>query len=124
MEAEAATVEAEAATVEAEAATVEAEAATVEAVVGMVEASVEASVVGMVEASVVAVILALVGGMAIGRKAKKPWIGSAIIGADWAVSFGINQSGLVTHGNRAFPEPVKTGLTPSSLSGNGRDDWT
>jgi hypothetical protein len=112
--------EAEAATVEAEAATVEAEAATVEAVVGMVEAS----VVGMVEASVVAVILALVGGMAIGRKAKKPWIGSAIIGADWAVSFGINQSGLVTHGNRAFPEPVKTGLTPSSLSGNGRDDWT
>jgi hypothetical protein len=41
-------------------------------------ATVEASVVGMVEASVVgmasvvAVILALVGGMAIGRKAKKP----------------------------------------------------
>jgi hypothetical protein len=78
--------------------------ATVE-VAGMVEASaagmVEASAVGM--ASVVAVILALVGGMAIGRKAKKPWIGSAIMGADWAVSFGINQLGLVTHGNRAFP---------------------
>jgi hypothetical protein len=61
----------------------------VEEVVGMVE-----EVVGMVEASVVAVILALVGGMAIGRKAKKPWIGSAIMGADWAVSFGINQLGF------------------------------
>jgi hypothetical protein len=39
----------------------------VEAVVGM----------GMVKASMVAVIL-LMGGMAIGRKAKKPWIGNAI----------------------------------------------
>ena len=77
--------------------------ATVEAVVGM----------GMVKASVVAIIL-LVGGMAIGRKAKKPWIGTAIMGADWAVSFGIDQSSLVTHGNRAFPEPVSTGLTLSS----------
>ena len=83
--------------------------------------AVEASVLGM--ASVVAVILALVGGMAIGRKAKKPWIGGAIMGADWAVSFGINQLGLVTDGNRAIPEPVKTGLTLSSSSGNGRDDW-
>ena len=61
--------------------------ATVKAVAGM----------GMVKASVVAIIL-LVGGMAIGRKAKKPWIGSAIMGADWAVSFGINQLGLATHG--------------------------
>jgi len=108
-------------------ATVEAVEGMVEAVVGMVEASVvgmvEASVVGMVEASVVAVILALVGGMTIGRKAKKPWIGGAIMGADWAVSFGINQLGLVTDGNRAIPEPVKTGLTLSSSSGNGRDDW-
>jgi hypothetical protein len=38
-----------------------------------------------------------VGAMAIGRKAKKPWIGSAIMGADWAVSFGINLLGLATH---------------------------
>jgi hypothetical protein len=60
--------------------------ATVEAVAGM----------GMVKASVVAIIL-LVGAMAIGRKAKKPWIGSAIMGADWAVSFGINLLGLATH---------------------------
>jgi hypothetical protein len=91
----------------------------------MVEEAVatEEAVVGMVEASVVAII-PLVGGTAIGGKAKKPWIGSAIMGADWAVSFGINQLGLVTHGNRAFPEAVKTGLTLSSLSGNGRDDWT
>jgi hypothetical protein len=84
--------------------------ATVEAVAGMVEVS----VAGMVEASVGAVILALVGGMAIGRKAKKPCIGSAIMDADWAVSFGINHLGLVIYGNRAFPEPVKTGLTLSS----------
>ena len=92
----------------------EAVVATVEAVVATVEA-----VVGMVEASVVAVILALVGGMATGRKAKKPWIGSAIVGADCSVSFGINQLGLVTHGNRAFPEPVKTGLTLRTL----REPW-
>jgi hypothetical protein len=36
------------------------------------------------------VILALAGGTAIGGKAKKPWIGNAIIGADCSVSFGIN----------------------------------
>jgi hypothetical protein len=59
----------------------------VEAAVGM----------GMVKVSVVAVI-PKVKGTAIGRKAKKPWIGSAIMGADWAVSFGINQLGLATHG--------------------------
>jgi hypothetical protein len=53
--------------------------ATEEAVVGM----------GMVKVSVVAAI-PKVKGAAIGRKAKKPWIGSAITGADWAVSFGIN----------------------------------
>src|SRR5260221_11925440 len=61
--------------------------ATEEAVVGM----------GMVKVSVVAAI-PKVKGTAIGRKAKKPWIGSAIMGADWAVSFGINQFGLATHG--------------------------
>jgi hypothetical protein len=55
--------------------------------------------VDVVEASVVAVILALAGGTAIGRKAKKPWIGTAIMGVDWVVSFGINQLGLLTHGN-------------------------
>jgi hypothetical protein len=86
----------------------------VEEVVGMVEevvGMVEASVVGMVEASVVAVILALVGGMAIGRKAKKPWIGSAIMGADWAVSFGINQLG--------FSDPWKPSI---SRTGENRID--
>ncbi len=87
-------------------ATVEEAVATVE-VAGMVEASaagmVEASAVGM--ASVVAVILALVGDMAIGRKAKKPWIGSAIMGADWAVSFGINQLGL--------SDPWKPSISPN-----------
>jgi len=42
------------------------------------------------------IILALAGGTAIGRKAKKPWIGSAIIGADCSVSFGIDQLSLMT----------------------------
>ena len=44
-------------------------------------ATVEASVlVGMVVA--VTPVIPLVGGTAIGGKAKKPWIGSAIVGAD------------------------------------------
>jgi hypothetical protein len=63
------------------------------------EAAATVEEVDMVEASVVAVILALAGGTAIGRKAKKPWIGTAIRGVDWVVSFGINQLGLLTHGN-------------------------
>src|ERR1700737_1165730 len=42
------------------------------------------------------VILALAGGTAIGGKAKKPWSGNAIIGADCSVSFGIAKLGLMT----------------------------
>lgn len=49
--------------------------------------------------SLLIAILALAGGTAIGGKAKKPWIGSAIIGADCSVSFGINQLGSMTHPN-------------------------
>jgi hypothetical protein len=75
-------------------ATVEAEASVVDMAEASVVDMVEASAVDMVGASVGAVISALVGGMAIGRKAKKPWIGSDIMGADWAVSFGISQSGI------------------------------
>jgi 5-enolpyruvylshikimate-3-phosphate synthase len=52
---------------------------------------VEASVVDM--APVVAVILALAGGTTTGRGSTNTWIGSAIMGADWAVSSGINQLG-------------------------------
>src|SRR5258708_18457502 len=83
---------------------------------GMVEASaagmVEASAAGMVEASaagmasVVAVIFALGGGMAICREAKKTGIGSAIMGAAWAGSFGIYQFGVCGPWETSiFPNP-------------------
>jgi phage-related minor tail protein len=94
------------------------------AAAGMVEAlaagMVEASAAGM--ASVVAVILALVGGMAIGRKAKKPWIGSAIMGADLAVSFGINQLGFSDPWKPSISRTGENRIDAFQLSGSWRDD--
>jgi hypothetical protein len=78
----------------------------------MVEAVATVGGMGMVKVLVV-VVIPKVKGTAIGRMTKSPWIGSAITGVDWVVSFGINQLG--------FPwELASTGFTTDELAVESR----